>query len=73
MLRALVPPASVHSIAAIINAGWSIRLSLDAWPILGDIENEQDRRIEKLRVLRDLMLKSFEVYEFRKRLERHAG
>lgn len=69
----LVPPATVSSIVPIVNAAWSIRLDVDAWDILGHVEDNDDRRAMKLRVLRDLVLKSFEVYEYRIRLEKHAA
>jgi len=72
-LRSLVPSASVTSMAAVVNAAWEIRLELDAWEILQDMSDHQKRRIEKLRVLRDLVLKSFEVYEYKKRLAQYAS
>lgn len=65
-LKQLVPPTSVASIPAIVNAAWDIRLDLDSWNILEDVP-APDRRSEKIRVLRDLVLKSFEVYEYGKR------
>ena len=71
-LRNLVPAASVRSMAAVVNAAWNIRLSLDQWEILNNIDDCEERRKEKLRILSDLVLKSFEVFEYRKRLERHA-
>jgi hypothetical protein len=71
-LKSLVPIAKVRSMAAVVNAAWEIRLDLDDWPILTEISDDQRRRSDKLRVLRDLVLKSFEVYEFNKRLESHA-
>jgi len=71
-LMNLVPAASIKSVAAVINAAWSIRLNLNDWNILGEIEDTSKRRIEKLRVLRDLVLKSLEVYEYHKRLEKDA-
>ena len=67
----LVPAASARSMTAVVNAAWNIRLELDSWNVLTDIEDEAKRRKEKLRVLRDLVLKSFEVYEFRKRLQKN--
>jgi len=72
-LKALVPPASIKSAASIVNAGWKVRLQIDDWKILEDIEDAGKRRTEKLRVLRDLLLKSFEVYEYGKRVERDAA
>jgi hypothetical protein len=69
-LRSLVPIASAKSMAAVINAAWKIRLALDSWHVLKDIDDLDKRRSEKLRVLRDLVLKSFEVYEYRKRIGR---
>jgi hypothetical protein len=72
-LKSLVPVASARSMAAVVNAAWKIRLQIDGWPILNDIEDDQRRRDEKLRVLRDLVLKSFEVYEYRKRLEKYRA
>jgi hypothetical protein len=71
-LRKLVPIAAVDSVSTIVNAGWNIRLDIDSWDILRDISDEADRRVEKLRVLRDLILKSFEVFEYRKRVARNA-
>jgi hypothetical protein len=71
-LKALVPAAAVSSMAAVINAAWKIRLDLDGWDVLNDIQDPLIQRKEKLRVLEDLVLKSFEVYEYRKRLERYA-
>jgi len=70
--RNLVPSAAVTSISAIVNAGWELRLSIDEWDIVGTISDHVTRRAEKLRILRDLILKSFEVYEFRKRIEKDA-
>lgn len=70
--RNLVPAASIRSVAAIINAAWKIRLDLDGWEILEEIKDLKERRAEKLRVLRDLVLKSLEVYEYQKRLEKNA-
>jgi hypothetical protein len=70
LLMNLVPAASTKSMTAVVNAAWDIRLELNDWNILGDIDNEETRRKEKLRVLRDLVLKSFEVYEVRKRSEK---
>jgi hypothetical protein len=46
---------------------------LDDWSILEDIKDVKKQRGEKLRVLRDLVLKSLEVYEYHKRLEKHAA
>ena len=66
----LVPAASAKSMAAVVNAAWDIRLNLDKWEILTDEADEAKRRNEKLRILRDLVLKSFEVYEFRERIQK---
>lgn len=66
----LVPVATINSVSAIINAGWSLRLDLKSLDIAKDIDDENERNMEKLRVLRDLILKSLEVYEYRKRLEK---
>jgi hypothetical protein len=66
----LVPVATITSVSAIINAGWSLRLDLKSWDIAKDIDDENKRNKEKLRVLQDLILKSLEVYEYRKRLEK---
>jgi hypothetical protein len=55
---------------AVVNAAWEIRLEIDKWEILADVEDESKRRREKLRILRDLVLKSFEVYEFQKRVQK---
>lgn len=66
--RALVPAASVKSMAAVVNAAWKLRLDLDGWNILTNIQDVDHRRKEKLRVLADLVLKSFEVFEYRKRV-----
>jgi len=66
----LVPIATINSVSAIINAGWSLRLGLKSWDIAKDINDENERNKEKLRVLRDLILKSLEVYEYRKRMEK---
>jgi hypothetical protein len=73
-LRSLVPSASITSISAIVNAAWKLRLDIDNWDILGAMKEKDgaSRRAEKLRILRDLVLKSFEVYEFRKRVEKNA-
>jgi hypothetical protein len=71
-LRNLVPSASVTSVSAIVNAAWELRLNIDDWDILGTMTDQVSRRAEKLRILRDLVLKSFEVYEFRKRIEKNA-
>jgi hypothetical protein len=70
--RNLVPSAAVTSISAIVNAAWELRLSIDDWNILGTVTDQVSQRAEKLRILRDLVLKSFEVYEFQKRLEKNA-
>ena len=58
----------------IVNAAWKLRLDIDNWDILGAMKEKDgaSRRAEKLRILRDLVLKSFEVYEFRKRVEKNA-
>lgn len=66
-----VPAASTKSMTAVVNAAWDIRMNVDDWNILGDIEDETKRQKEKLRVLRDLVLKSYEVYEFRKRVQKY--
>jgi hypothetical protein len=71
-LNSLVPPNSIQSIPALINAAWDIRLNLDDWELFNDLAKNA-RWQEKLRVLRDLVLKGFEVYEYGKRLERHAA
>jgi hypothetical protein len=73
-LRSLVPSASITSISAIANAAWKLRLDIDNWDILGAMKDKDgaSRRAQKLRILRDLVLKSFEVYEFRKRVEKNA-
>jgi hypothetical protein len=71
-LQNLVPSASVTSVSAIVNAAWELRLNVDDWDILGTMTDQISRRAEKLRILRDLVLKSFEVYEFRKRIEKNA-
>src|SRR5207248_1719335 len=71
-LRRLIPSASVNSISAIVNAAWELRLNIDDWQILNAIADEASRKTEKLRVLRDLVLKSFEVYEFNKRTDKNA-
>jgi hypothetical protein len=68
-LRHLMPVTSSNSISAIVNAAWNMRMELDDWTILQNVENQEARTTEKLRVLRDLVLKSFEIYEFNKRLE----
>lgn len=68
----LVPADGTDSIASIVHAGWGIRLELDDWPILLNIQEDEKRRREKLRVLGDLILKSFEVFEYRRRLEKYA-
>jgi len=60
-LSGLVPVAAIHSLAAIINAAWRLRLDIGEFKVEDDV---------KLRVLRDLVLKSLEVYEFRKRVEK---
>ncbi len=72
-MMSLVPAASAESIASIINAAWSIRLNLDKWDILSDIEEADIRRTNKIRVLRDLTLKGLEVFEFNKRVEKYAA
>jgi hypothetical protein len=69
----LVPAASTKSMAAVVNAGWDVRLEIDEWAILTDIEDSVKRRSEKVRILRDLVWKSFEVYEFRKRIDKQQG
>jgi hypothetical protein len=71
-LRKLMPPTPVTSISALVNAAWDIRLSLSTWNILSRIKDEHRRSKEKVRVLRDLVLKGMEVYEYRKRLGVHA-
>ncbi len=55
----LVPAASAKSMTAVVNAAWEIRLEIDKWEILSDVEDEDKRKKEKLRILRDLVLKSF--------------
>lgn len=70
--RNLVPSAAVTSISAIVNAAWELRLSIDDWSIPGTVTDQVSQRAEKLRILRDLVLKSFEVYEFQKRIEKNA-
>jgi hypothetical protein len=70
--RNLMPSAAVTSVSAIVNAAWELRLNIDNWDILGTETDQLSRRAEKLRILRDLVLKSFEVYEFRKRIEKNA-
>jgi hypothetical protein len=69
-LLSCVPAASARSMTAVVNAAWDIRMRIDDWNILQDIEDEARRQKEKLRVLRDLVLKSFEIYEFRKRVQK---
>jgi hypothetical protein len=69
----LVPSASAKAMTAVVNAAWEIRLEIDKWEILADIEDETKRKREKLRILRDLVLKSFEVYEFQKRLHKYEA
>ena len=69
----LVPAASAKSMTAVVNAAWEIRLEIDSWDILSDIDDEDKRKKEKLRILKDLVLKSFEVYEFRKRVEKYKA
>jgi hypothetical protein len=66
----LVPVVSTKFMTAVVNAAWEIRLDLDEWRILTDVEDVARRRNEKLRILRDLVLKSFEVYEFRERIQK---
>jgi hypothetical protein len=66
-----VPAASTKSMTAVVNAAWDIRMDVNNWNILDDIEDETKRQKEKLRVLRDLVLKSYEVYEFRKRVQKY--
>jgi hypothetical protein len=69
----LVPAASAKSMTAVVNAAWEIRLEIDTWAILADVEDEVRRKKEKLRILRDLVLKSFEVYEFQKRVQKYEA
>jgi hypothetical protein len=69
----LVPAASTKSKTAVVNAAWEIRLEIDNWSILTDIDDEIKRKKEKLRILRDLVLKSFEVYEFQKRVQKYRA
>ena len=69
----LVPAASAKSMTAVVNAAWEIRLDIDKWEILRDIEEGSKRKKEKLRILRDLVLKSFEVYEFQKRVQKYKA
>ncbi|MEI9901799.1 MAG: hypothetical protein WDN31_18740 [Hyphomicrobium sp.] len=69
-LQNLVPVASVPSVASIINAAWQVRNDFEAWPILESIKPAEKRTREMFRVLCDLVLKSLEVYEFAKRMER---
>jgi hypothetical protein len=69
----LVPAGSAKSMPAVVNAAWDIRLNIDNWAILSDIEDVAKRPKEKLRILRDLVLKSFEVYEFRKRVQKYQA
>jgi hypothetical protein len=69
----LVPAAIAKSMTAVVNAAWKIRLDLDSWNILAEIDDHSKRRQEKLRILRDLALKSFEVYEFRKRIQQYEA
>lgn len=71
-LRMLVPPCQVRSVSALVNAAWQIRLSLSDWDIQRGTSDERLRAQEKRRILRDLTLKSFEIFEFNKRLEKHA-
>jgi hypothetical protein len=66
----LVPAGSVGSVTAIINAAWDIRLALDSWKIMKEEKKLERKRLEKLRILRDLVLKSLEVYEYQKRLNK---
>ena len=68
-LSSLVPVTTTHSVAATVNAAWDRRLALEKWDILKEVANGAERRNDKLRVLRDLVLKSFEVYEFNKRID----
>lgn len=70
--RNLVPAASVRSMAAVVNAAWKLRLNIETWEILDNITDMEQRRKEKLRILDDLVLKSFEVFEYRKRLAKNA-
>jgi hypothetical protein len=69
----LVPSASAKSMTAVVNAAWEIRLEVDKWNILPDVKDETKRKAEKLRILRDLVLKSFEVYEFKKRIAKYEA
>jgi hypothetical protein len=72
-LRMLVPPFPVTSISALVNAAWHVRLTLSDWNILKEVQGERERTREKIRVLRDLTLKGFEVFEFSKRIQNHAS
>jgi hypothetical protein len=71
-LQNLIPADHIDSIAVIVNAGWRVRLAIDKWDILAGEADYKKRRQEKMRVLNEILLKSFEVYEFRKRLSQHA-
>ena len=71
-LRNLVPAVTARSITPIVNAAWAIRLEIDDWGILKSEADEAKRRQSKMRVLRDLVLKSFEVYEYNFRLAKRC-
>jgi hypothetical protein len=66
-LRAVSPVAEFGTIADVVNAAWSIRLSLDKWKIPGV------DRTRKIYVLNDLVFKSFEVSEWKELSKSHGS
>lgn len=66
----LVPVAKVESVAAVINAAWKVRNDFRSWPVLRNVQPPDKQAREKFRVLTDLVLKSLEVFEFGKVMEK---
>ena len=55
-------PAVGSDVAEIINAAWRIRIKLDDWEVPGVMGRDR-----KIRILNDLVFKSFEVLEWSER------
>jgi hypothetical protein len=73
LIGSLVPPAKITSISAVVNAAWDIRLNLEKWDVLSHLEDRFEQDIAKQKLLSDLVLKTFEIYEYLKRTEKHAA
>jgi hypothetical protein len=61
-LLSVIPTSSANSLADITNAAWDVFFSLDSWNVLAKAESE------KVALLNELTIKSFEILEIKQRL-----